>query len=164
MTIRRLSQRYGYIAALLILSLTVGYAIPLLHAHPDQRHWSDIKDTSGWAWVGAHSFSVQGGNVKARSEHQCGVLNETGKKISVVVGYDHKVTRNGPVVANDSVSRTVTVQDNQYLTTSDVPANYVRSTSTPAAPGHYTFQPYTNVTYKGNAHAKTGHKVIELNL
>ena len=34
MTIRKLSQRYGYIAALLVLSLAVGYAIPLLHAHP----------------------------------------------------------------------------------------------------------------------------------
>ena len=161
MTTRRSTQQYGYIAVPLVLALVC--AIPLIHAHSVQRDWSDKHDTSGWAWVGGHSISVQNGNVKARSEHQCGILNNNHHDISVTVGYDNKLLENGTVVDDDIYSGPLTVPPDTYLTTSDVQGHYVRTTSTPFNQGDtYTFQPYTLMHYKGKASAKTGHKVIEL--
>lgn len=161
MTTRRFTQQHGYIAALLVLALVC--AIPLIHAHSVQRDWSDKHDTSGWAWVGNHSFSVQDGNVKARSEHQCGILNNNTNDISIVVGYDHKVQRNGSVVAEDNYSDTLTVELGQYFTTNDVPGHYVRSTPTPFNPeAANTFQPYTKLSYTGQASAQATHEVISL--
>lgn len=168
MTTRRFTQQYGYIALLLALAFVC--AIPLIHAHSIQDQWSDQRKTSGWAWVGADSLSVQGDNVKARSEHQWGFLNKTGKKVSITVGYDHKLQKNGQVVDNDSITRTLEVRKPKdgetevYVSTSDFPGSYIRSTSTPKAPGTYTFQPYTKVTYGGKAEAKAQHPVVELKL
>lgn len=155
MTTRSFTQQYGYIALLLVLAFVC--AIPLIHAHSVQRDWSDEHDTSGWAWVGAVGYQVQNGNFNTRSEHQCGILNETGKKIGIRVGYNHKILRNGSVVEDDDYSEPLTVNKDQYFTTSDVPGHYVRSASTPVGPGNYTLDAYTSITYKGNAQAKAEH-------
>ena len=155
MTTGRFTQQYGYIGGLLVLAFIC--TIPLIHAHSRQREWSDIHKTSGWAWVGAAGYQEQNGNFNTRSEHQCGILNNTGGKIGIRVGYDHKILRNGQVVANDDYSEPLTVKKGQYFTTSDVPGHYVRSASTPVAPGDYTLDAYTLITYKGNAQAKAVH-------
>ena len=168
MTIRKLSQRYGYIAALLVLSLAVGYAIPLLHAHPKQSEWSDKQKTSGWAWVGGHSIGVQGGKVVSRSEHQCGIWNKSTKPIRIHVAYDHKLQENGSVVADDTYDSFLEddvykVGPDQYFTTSDVDANYVRSASTTHDPNDsYKFQPYTKIVYERQAQARAMHTEIDL--
>ena len=160
MTTRSFTQQYSYIAVLLVVALAC--AIPLIHAHSVQKSWSDENDTSGWAWVGAVDYQVQNGNFNTRSEHQCGILNETGGKIGIRVGYDHKILRNGQVVANDDYSDDLTVNDNQYFTTSDVPGHYVRTASTPVGTDTYTLDAYTLISYKGNAQAKAPHPTVNL--
>ena len=161
MTTRRSTQQYGYIAVLLLLAFAC--AIPLIHAHSVQDDWSGEHDTSGWAWVGGHSISVQNGNVKARSEHQCGILNNNHHDISVTVGYDNKLLENGTVVDDDIYSGPLTVPPDTYLTTSDVDANYVRSASTTHdSNDSYKFQPYTKIVYKGQAQARAMHLEIDL--
>ncbi|MDE0298657.1 MAG: hypothetical protein OXN17_08500 [Candidatus Poribacteria bacterium] len=107
-------------------------------------------------------YQVQNGNFNTRSEHQCGILNETGGDIGIRVGYDHKILRNGQVVENDDYSQALTVENNEYFTTSDVPGHYVRSASTPVGPGNYTFDAYTLIAYRGNAQAKATHPTVDL--
>ena len=128
-------------------------AIPLLRANSDQDQWSH-EDTSGWAWIGYLSHSVQNGNLLTRSEHQCGILNETGKKIGVRFEYKHYVSRNGTFWDDDTFEDDLTVPKDVYFTTSDVPADYVRSTSNPTAEGNFNLNAYTSVNYKGNQQAK----------
>ena len=153
---------------LLILSLAVGYAIPLIHAHPKSRDWSNEHNTSGWAWVGGHSIGVQGGSVVSRSEHQCGIHNKSTKPIRIHVAYDHKLQENGLVVADDTYDSAIEndvykVGPDQYFTTSDVDANYVRSASTTHDSNDtYKFQPYTKIVYKGQAQARAMHLEIDL--
>lgn len=166
MTTRRFTQQYGYIALLLALAFVC--AIPLLYAHPESDDWNNENQTSGWAWVGGHSISVQNGNVVSRSEHQCGIHNKSTKTISISVTYDHKLQENGSVVAEDTYNSAIAgdaydVDPGQYFTTSDVNANYVRSAST----GHnseasYKFQPYTYISYRGQAQARAQHIAIPL--
>ena len=160
MTIQRFTQQYSYIAVLLVVALAC--AIPLIHAHSVQTNWSDEHDTSGWAWVGAVDYQVQNGNFNTRSEHQCGILNNTGKKIGIIVGYNHKILRNGQVVADDDYSQSLTVNENQYFTISDVRGHYVRSASTLVGPGNYTLDAYTSINYKGDAQAKAQHPIVNL--
>ena len=157
MKTRSFTQQYGYIAVLFALSFVC--ALPLLFAHSVQDHWNDERETSGWAWVGHPSHSVQNGNLKTRSEHQCGILNETGKKIGVQVEYKHYVSRNGGEWDDDTYwAASLQVQDGQYFTTSDVPGNYVRSTSNPTAPGKFELRAYTMIHYSGKAGATAKHQ------
>ncbi len=55
------------------------------------------------------------------------------------------------------------VGPDQYFTTSDVDANYVRSASTTHdSNDSYKFQPYTKIVYKGQAQARAMHLEIDL--
>ena len=169
MIIRRVSEKYGYIAVLFALSFVC--AIPLIHAHSVQTSWSDERDTSGWAWVGHPTYTVENGDFNTRSEHQLGILNKTGGKININVGYDHKIFRNGSHINDDDYTATLQVKpknegEDVYFTTSDVPGHYVRSASTPV-PGEdddaeYTLGVYTKLTYLGRAQAKAPHRTVDL--
>ena len=82
--------------------------------------------------------------------------------------YDHKLQENGLVVADDTYdsfleNHVYKVGPDQYFTTSDVDANYVRSASTTHdSNDSYKFQPYTKIVYKGQAQARAMHLEIDL--
>ena len=104
----------------------------------------------------------------SRSEHQCGIHNKSTKPIRIHVAYDHKLQENGSVVADDTYDSAINggaykVAADQYFTTSDVDANYVRSASTTHDPNDtYKFQPYTKIVYRGEAQRRAMHPEIDL--